>query len=431
MIIDFQLIIGEKISGKMKNKNFIEYSKCRFCNFKDLMKVIVLGEMPLAGGFLKSKDNFKKEKKYPLELFFCKNCYLLQTGVSINPDILFKKYFYFSSSINTLINHFKNTVKKIKKTLPKNSFFVEIGCNDGIFIRELLKNGYKALGIDPATNIVSPLIKQGMPIINDYFKQSVAKKIIKQHGNADAIYSFHSLAHIPDMHEVVKGIKLLLKPNGYLAFEVHYIGNLLKEIQYDMIYHEHLHYYSLITLKNFFNQYDMEIFDVEKNSLRAGSITYFIQNINSNKRKISKRVYELEKIELKEKLDTAQPYLSFDKKIKKTKKDLLRLLNKLNKKNKLITGYGASGRGTVILNYCGLDTNLIKFVVDDAPAKQNCFMPGTHNPIYAPHELMQQKADYSVVFAWPFINEVRKRNTRYLKTGGKFILPLPIVKLIK
>ncbi len=430
MIIDFHKIIGEKRFGKVKSKDFTKFTKCRFCNSDKLIKVINLGKMPLAGGFIKKKTDFKKEKKYPLELIFCKDCYLLQTGISINPDILFKKYFYFSSSIKTLVEHFNKTAQKISKNLKKGSFIVEIGCNDGEFIKALQKNKFNALGIDPAANIVKPLIKKGMPIINSYFNQSVANKIAKLYGNADAIYSFHSLAHIPDMHEVVKGIKLLLKPEGYLAFEVHYLGNLLRETQYDMIYHEHLHYYSLITLKKFFSQYEMEIYDIERNNLRSGSITYFVQDINTGKKRVSRRVKSLEKNELKEKLNTPIPYLRFYKKIKNTKKDLLHLLNKLNKDNKTITGYGASGRGAVIINYCGLDMKLLKFIVDDAPAKQGCFMPGTHNPIHSPQELINQNSDYSVVFAWPFIEEVKKRNQDYLRNGGKFILPLPKVKVI-
>ena len=430
MTIDFRKIIGEKRFGKVKSKNFIKFTKCRFCNSGKLIKVIDLGLMPLAGGFIKKKTDFKKEKKYPLDLFFCKNCYLLQTGISINPDILFKEYFYFSSSIKTLVDHFNKTAQKISNDLREGSSIVEIGCNDGEFIKALQKSKFKACGVDPATNIVKPLIKKGMPIINSYFNQSVAKKISKKYGKADAIYSFHSLAHIPDMHEVVKGIKILLKPEGYLAFEVHYLGNLLEGLQYDMIYHEHLHYYSLITLKKFFGQYNMEIYDIERNNLRSGSITYFVQDINTGKKKMSRRVKSLEKNELKEKLNTPIPYLKFYKKIKNTKKDLLHLLNKLNKDNKTITGYGASGRGTVILNYCGLDAKLLKFVVDDAPAKHGCFMPGTHNPIFSSQELVNQNSDYSVVFAWPFIEEVKKRNKTFMKNGGKFILPVTKVKVI-
>lgn len=404
-----------------------KYNSCRFCMSSNLLKVINLGKMPLAGGFIKNRGGFTREKKYPLALNFCKDCYLLQTSISINPDILFKKYFYFSSTINTLTEHFNAVAKELKKILKKESFVVEIGSNDGGFIKALRKEGYKALGVDPASNIVKPLIKEGLPIINNYFSVKVAKKIIMKYGNCDVIYSFHTLAHIPDMRDVISGIKLLLKPQGYLAFEVHYLGNLIDEMQYDMIYHEHLHYYSLLTLEKFFSQYDMEVFHVERNNQRAGSITYFVQN--KGNRKIKSSVRNLKKKELKMGLNKQITYLKFNTKITKTKNDLLKLLNKLNKEK--IAGYGASGRGTVVSNFIGLGIKKMRFVVDDSIAKQGNFMPGTHNPIYSPKKLLSEGISYAIVFAWPFIDEVLKRNKTYIKNGGRFIVPLPKVKILK
>jgi SAM-dependent methyltransferase len=340
---------------------------------------------------------------------------------------LFKNYFYFSSTIKTLVNHFQKTAKELKKDLKKG-FVVEIGSNDGEFIKALQKEGFRALGVDPASNIVKPKINAGLPMINDYFSEKLAKELVKKYGQADVIYSFHTLAHIPDMHDIVRGIKLVLKPEGFLAFEVHYLGNLLSEMQYDMIYHEHLYYYSLIALQNFFKNYDMEIYDLKRNDLRAGSISYFVQNVKTGKREITQDVMELRKKEIKRGFNNAKTYKKFDKEIGKTKKDLLFVLNKLKDKN--IAGYGASGRGTVIANYVGLNPTRMKFVVDDSLAKQGSYMPGTHNPILSPLELLERKVDYSIVFAWPFINEVIKRNKRYLKNGGKFIIPLPKVKNI-
>lgn len=426
------MIIGEKTYGNMKKRpEYKVYKSCRFCFSKKVLTVVDLGVMPLAGGFLTKKSQFKKEKKYPISLLFCKNCYLLQTSISVNPDILFKKdYFYHSSAIKTLVDHFEKTAKQIKRHLRKGSFVMEIGCNDGSFIRAVEKNGFKAVGVDPADNIVKPIIREGLPVVDDYFTEEVAKKILRINGKADAIYSFHTLAHIVDMHDVMRGIKLLLKSEGYLAFEVHYLGTLLRDMQYDMIYHEHLHYYSFLTIEKLLDQYDMEVYNVQRNEVRAGSIFYFVQNKKTGKRKISKKVGNLRKQEIKQKLNTKVPYLEFHKKIQNTKKDLLSILNKLKKKKVQITGYGASGRATVILNYCGLNTNFLEFIVDDASSKQNCFMPGTHNPIYSPSKLFNAKIKYSVVFAWPFINEVKKRNKKYTKSGGKFILPLPKVKLI-
>lgn len=415
--------------GKM-NKDFIKYSRCRFCNSKNIVKTIDLGKMPLAGGFLKAND-IKKEKKYPLNLNFCKDCYLLQTNISINPDRLFKRYFYFSSKIKTLVIHFQKTSKKLTKMLDKNSFILEIGCNDGEFIKAAQENKFRVLGVDPASNVVKPLIKKGMPIINSYFTEKLAKKIVEKHGQADAIISFHSLAHIPDMVDVARGIKLLLKDDGFLSFEVHYLGDLLKEHQYDMIYHEHLHYYSLITLKKFFEQFGMEIFNVEFHNIRAGSITYFVQHKNTGKRKINKKVKELATKERVLGFNTPRPYIAFNKNIQANKKEIFTLLKNLKAKKYKIAGYGASGRGTVIANFCNLSPKLLEFVVDDSPAKQGFMMPGTHNMIFSPLELVKRKIDFAILFAWPFIKEVRKNNKLYIRRGGKFILPLPKVTIQK
>ena len=412
------------------------YKTCRFCFSENVVPVIDLGDMPLAGGFIKKgtkKSEFHKEKFYPLVINFCKDCYLLQVNSAVDADILFKNYFYFSSSISTLIEHFEKTVKDMKPLLSqkKKPFVAEIGCNDGGFINALQNNGYKAIGIDPATNVVKPLIKKGLPIVNDYFTNKVATKIVKSHGNADAIYSFHSMAHIEDMHDVIAGVKTLLKKDGYLAFEVHYLGNLIHEKQYDMIYHEHQYYYSLLAMQNFFAQYDMEVFDVKQIPIRGGSIMYFVQNKDGGTRDITQRLKDLAKLEKKQGLDNIKTYESYAKEIKKTKTDLLKLLNKLKSQNKKIAGYGASGRGTIIMNYCGLDEKYLDYVIDDAPAKHGAFTPGTRLEIVLSNILATKKRpDYVVLFAWPFIEEVKKRNVNYLQSGGKIIVPLPDVKVV-
>lgn len=415
--------------------NYKYFPNCRFCGSKDVQEVINLGYVPLAGGFFKkgtSKDVLNSEKFYPLTINFCQNCYLLQCNNSIAPDTLFKDYFYFSSSIKTLVDHFGNIVSNISQYIPKqkSTFVVEIGCNDGAFIRSLLKNGYTALGVDPAKNVTDPLIKKGLPIINNYFSEKLAKEIVKKHGNADAIYSFHTMAHIENMHDVFKGIKTLLKKDGYLAFEVHYLGDLIRETQYDMIYHEHQFYYSLLSLKKFFAMFDMEVFDVKHTPIRAGSMMYFVQNKTTGKRKISPNVRNLVKQEKAQKLDKIETYTSFANYISKTKANLLKTITSLKKQNKTIVGYGASGRGTIIMNYCDLDKNLLDYVVDDAPAKHGSYTPGTHQKIFPSSVLSKNtRPDYAVLFAWPFIEEVLLRNQEYVKDGGKFIVPLPKVKI--
>lgn len=408
------------------------YTICRFCNSHQLYPVINLGYVPLAGGFLKSKKLFNHELFYPLEISFCKNCYLLQSVNVINKDTLFKDYFYHSSVSKTLTTHFESVADEMRSSFNKmtDPFVVEIGCNDATIIKSLRQKNIRALGVDPATNVVIPLIKKGIPIINDYFSTEIANKIAKEHGKADMIFSSNTLAHIEDMLDVVKGIKILLKPDGFLMFEVHYLGNLLYDMQYDMIYHEHQYYYSLLTLQKLFSQYEMEIFNVLPIKIHAGSMRYYVQH-KKGARKVSKNVLGLVKKEKKLKLDKIETFRSLAKKIAKTKIDLIKSLNLIKKENKLIAGYGASGRGTIIMNYCSLDSNYLGYVIDDSTAKQGAYTPGTHLEIVSSDILKSKKRpDYVLLFAWSFLEELKQRNKKYLENGGKFIIPLPKVKIL-
>lgn len=407
------------------------YTICRFCFSDKLRPAINLGHVPLAGGFIKSKKLFDKERYYPLEISFCENCYLLQSVNVIDKNTLFKDYFYHSSAIKTLKNHFSELTQELisqTKDLTK-PFIVEIGCNDGALLKQLTTTKVSVLGVDPATNIVAPLIKKGLPIVNDFFSEKSAKKVKQQFGKADVICSFNALAHIEDMHDILKGIKTLLKKDGMLIFETHYLGNLLQEMQYDMIYHEHQYYYSLMTLQKFFAQYDMEVFDIKPVKIHAGSMRYYVQN--KNERPISKNVIDLVKKEKKSKFDKLKTYLSYNKKVAKTKRDLLTLLDSLKKEKKTIVGYGASGRGTILMNYCGLTEKYLDYDIDDAPAKQGKFTPGNHLLIKSSDILTSKvRPDYVLLFAWSFWDEIREKNQKYVKKSGKFIIPLPKVKII-
>ena len=408
------------------------YNSCRFCGKKLDKPVINLGYVPLAGGFLKSKKQFSKEKLFPLTLAFCKNCYLLQVREVISTDNIFKNYFYYSSAIKTLVDHFKKTVKGfVKRTKnPKEKLIVEIGCNDGAFIKECIEQGFNTVGIDPATNVVKPLIRKGLPIMNEYFTSKTAKKILKKYGKADIIFSSNTLAHIENMHEVYKGIENLLKNNGILVFENHYLRNLIKEMQYDMIYHEHQYYYSINALVNLLNQHNLEVFDVEFIPIHAGSIRMYVQK-KGGKRKIEKIVLDTLKKEKLERLHLRKTFVDFNKKILERKEDLLKLIKILKKSNKKIAGYGASGRGTILGNYTGLTNKLLDYVIDDAPVKQGAFTPGNHLKIVSSLVLnTRERPDYVVLFAWSFWEEIKKRNENYIKSGGKFIVPLPKVKIV-
>jgi len=409
---------------------FKEFNYCRFCKSKKVSKFLDLGIQPLAGGFIKEKD-FGKEKFYPLALNFCRDCYLVQTTAVVNKDKLFKNYFYHSSAINTLSKHFaKNSIilSRFFK-YPKKNFVVEIGCNDSNFLKEMSKKKFNVLGIDPAQNIIKPLLRGRLPIINDYFSKKSAKKILKDYGKANLIVSTNTLAHIENMHDVFDGISLLLDDNGFLYFENHYLGNLMEDTQYDMIYHEHLYYYSLLSLSSFLKTHNMIIFDIRKIPIHGGSMGFFVQKDNGPF-KVTNKVKNAISWEKRSKLNDEKTFKNFSFHVKKREENLLKLLSTLKNRNKKIVGYGASGRATVICNSIGINENILDYIIDDSKAKQGFFTPGVHLKIIPSNLNNKYHPDYTVLFAWAFLNEIKKRNKKYSRMGGKFITPLPKVKII-
>lgn len=419
----------DKPKGKFTRRN-----TCRFCQGTNLSKILDLGNVPLAGGFLKEKD-FAHEKYYPLTLNFCQDCYLVQVSNVVSADILFKNnYFFFSSAIRTLVDHFKEYAREIHERFLKKisqPSILEIGCNDGVLLKPFSGLGVRTIGVDPATNVVKLIDSKESVVINDFFTGKLALQIKEKYGSLDAIVSSYSFAHIDDMVDVMKGIKCLLKDEGVFIFEIYYLGTLIDEMQYDMIYHEHMSYYSFITLMRFLKMFDMEIFDVKYiHGVRSGTVRFYARNIGQRTEKISSAVADMIKYEQNKGFDKVEVYAKYAEQINNTRDQLLSLLNRFKKEGKTIIGYGASGRGTIIMNYCGIDGRYLDYVVDDAPAKQGFFTPGTHVPIKSWDFVKESKfPDYAVLFAWAFTDEVIKKRQDYIKSGGKFIIPLPQVRI--
>lgn len=416
---------------------YSHYDRCRFCYGNHLHKIIDFGLVPLAGGFFPknaNKHSFESESYYPLVIFFCSDCYLLQSTNIISPKQLFKKYFYYSSSMTTLVKHFEEYALELKQIYKntKHIKVLEIGCNDGIFLKPLIKEGFKVFGIDPAENIVRPLKKAGFKIFNLFFGEKTAKIIKNKVGEIDVITSTSSLAHTDDMHDILNGVKILLKPDGIFIMEEHYLGSLISGIQYDMMYHEHPSYYSLLSLKNFLAKFGMEIYKVKYSPLRAGLMRYYIKYNDNKKFKTDTTVAALLKKEKLQGLDKLSTFKRFYKHVYESKKHLLDVLSNLRKKGKTVIGYGASGRATIVTSYCRLTSKYLDYIVDDAPQKHGAYTPYNHLKVYT-SEILKDKTkhpDYALLFAWPFWKEIKEKQKEYLKNGGKFIIPLPKVKII-
>lgn len=403
---------------------------CRVCHSLSLVKFLDLGNMPLAGAFL-SSDQVHNEKKYPLQVYFCKNCSLVQILDVIDQDTLFFNYKYLSSVTKTLHEHFLNYAKEIKsRFLKEDDLVVEIGSNDGILLQPFKDLGVNCLGVEAAANIAKIAISKGLRVINDYFTLQISDEIKRKNGKAKVICANNVFAHIDDLDDVMKGIKNLLNSDGIFVFEVHYIKDLLEKFQYDTIYHEHLCYYSLTSLKFLMNKYDMEIFDVKKIPIHSGSIRVYAKN-RSNKKEIVQS--SLEELMLHEKnfIYDIKIYQNFSDVIKKKRQKLQKTLEEIKEDHKKIIGYGASGRGTILLNYCNIGKNILDYVVDDSPSRQGLLIPGKHIPILSSSVIEKDNPNYILIIAWNYEKEIIAKEQEYLKKGGKFIIPFPEVKIIE
>ena len=404
--------------------------KCRLCDSNKLKTFIDFRRMPLAGAFL-SKSQIKNEFLYPMAMQFCKNCSSVQVDTVIPLDILFKKYFYFSSSINTLIEHFFDLSNMVSKKYLKNGGNVlEIGCNDGVFLNHMVKkDGINCIGVDPAKNVIKKISNKKISSYNKPFDLELSKKIKSRFHKIDLIVSSFSFGHIDNMKSVAEGINNLLDEKGTFIFEIYYLGTVIKELQYDMMYHEHMTYYTIKSLKKFLSNYNLRIFNIEKIKLRSGSLRFSCCRIK-NKRTNSKNVEKYLRDENKNGFNKLSYLNNYNNKINKTKTDIIKIIKKLKKDKKTIYGYGASGRGTIIMNYCNLNKSVLDYVVDDAPAKRGKYTPGTHVKIISWDDLKKVGyPDYFVLFAWPFHAEISKKRSEYLKKGGKFIVPLPKARI--
>ena len=407
---------------------------CSFCNSKNLSLIIDFGDVALAGGFLK-KSQFKNEKKYPLRVFFCNDCFAVQVTDKVPADVLFNDYFYFSSSIKTLKYHFqdyaKNLIQRFK--LNKSSAVLEFGCNDGVLLKPLAEFDIGTIvGVDPATNVIKTINDDRLNLVNNYFTKETSNKIIKNFGKFDLIMANNVYAHIEDIQDTTKAVKNSLKADGVFVFEVHYLGKVIDELQYDMIYHEHLYYYSVLSAINHFKQYDLKIFDIEMVQIHSGSIRFYVCNNNSSHSNF-KSVFLAKTIneEKSKGYDKFVTFEDFSNRVKNQGNQLSSLLNKLRKEGKKIAGYGASGRANTMIQSCNISNDQISYIIDDAPAKLGFYTPGSHIEICSSDKLKQKlKPDYILVFAWSFLEEIKLKNKNYISSGGKFIIPLPKVTIL-
>ena len=415
----------------MKNKQALALNHCRLCKSKDLKLVLDLGKSPLPNAYLKKSQLSKKELFFPLIVNFCPNCGQLQLSHVAPPELMFINYAYVSSTSPVMIAHFNQYAKSVfkKLKLEKGNLVVELGSNDGVLLKQFKKLGTSILGIDPARNIAALATKAGIPTLPHFFSKKLAKKIVNKYGRAKVIAGNNVFAHIHDLDEVVNGVHQLLDLNGAFIVEFPYLVDFLDNKVFDSVYHEHLSYLSIKPLNRFFKSFDMEIFDSIRTPVQGGSVRVFVKK-QAGKIKITKNVTDLLDLEKIKGLDRIQTHIKFAKKIEKTKKSLNNLLEKLKNQNKKIVGYGAPGRSTTLLNFCGINSKILDYIVDDNPLKHGLYTPGTRIPIFDIPKLQETNPDYIFISSWNYAIPIIEKLKKQKNIKAKFIIPVPEPQIV-
>jgi methylation protein EvaC len=403
--------------------------KCLVCN-SEIKPFANFGKMPIANGFL-SRSQFKDEPFFELEVGLCPSCYMIQLTEVIERETMFNENYAYYSSISTrMANHFKEFATEVmnKKLTDENPFVVEIGCNDGIMLRHFAKKGYHHLGIEPSANVAAVARKNGIDVIVTFFEEQTAKDICRDHGKADVILGANVMCHIPYLHSVIEGVRILLKPEGVLIFEDPYLGDIIEKTSYDQIYDEHAFYFSLLSLGTLFSQHNLEIIDVSYQNVHGGSMRYTVAHAGAYLVQASVLTQRQKEKELG--LEHFETYTGFYHRICHSRDTLISLLHDLKTKGKRIVGYGATSKSTTVTNFCGISPDLVEFISDTTPTKQGKYSPGVHIPIKSYEEFRSHYPDYAILFAWNHGEEIIEKETSFRESGGKFILYVPIVNVI-
>ena len=400
--------------------------KCRSCNEERFLEFISLNSQPPANAFLKESD-FDKEVLYPLDVTCCRNCFLVQlTDESYIPrDKLFLDYAYASSISRGLRNHFTELADKIKSEFnPK--VVVDIGSNDGVLLKPLLELGCEAIGVEPAGNLAKQANNNGLTTICSYFDRDTVNKIILDNGKADIVVASNVFAHLDEYHDIIENVKRMLSEDGTYIVEVQYFADMIRDMTFDNIYHEHVLYYTLHSMINLFNKHNMTVYNVEKITTHGGSIRAYISKGKSPQQSVNDLIRE----ERENGIDNLQTLETFNDKLQKNIKEIRELFNRLNKENKRIFGYGAPAKSSTMINSIGLNNNSVELIIEDSPLKQGLFTPGSHIPITGPEILEKETPDYLMIFAWNYADEIIKKvEEKYSRMN--YIIPMPELRIIQ
>lgn len=398
--------------------------RCRHCGSKLDFEFIDLVASPPSNSFLKLDQLNKSEIYYPLKLFVCRKCLLVQVDeYKSSSEIFNSDYIYFSSYSKTWVEHARNYVNMIisRLNLKKNSQVIEIASNDGYLLQFFNEKNIPNIGIEPTANTAKAAEEKGINVVQQFFGSNLSKTLPK----ADLVLGNNVLAHVPDINDFVKGLKTVLKPTGTVTMEFPHILNLIKYNQFDTIYHEHFSYFSLIAVKRIFESLKLKIYDVEELPTHGGSLRIYATHSENKTLNVSSNIVKLTEKEIKANLHILEGYNGFQQSVDKIKYDLLEFLLKTKKNNKTVIAYGAAAKGNTLLNYCGIKKDFISFIADISPYKQGLFLPGSHIPVIHPDRIKDMKPDFIIIVPWNLKDEIIKQHSYIRDWGGKFVTTTP------
>lgn len=404
---------------------------CRFCKAPLTETFVDLGMSPLANSYLSTDRLDRMEAFYPLHVFVCSECLLVQLEEFESPSHIFSDYLYFSSFSQYWLDHCRAYAERMirDRRLGSDSLVLEVASNDGYLLQYFKEAGIPVLGVDPAANVAEVAIAKGVPTDVAFFGVETARRLRERNVHPDLIAANNVLAHVPDINDFVGGLALLLKPGGLITVEFPSLLNLIEQNQFDTIYHEHFSYLSLLTVEKIFAHHGLTVTDVELLASHGGSLRVFATHAAGSPT-VSERVGALRASEQAAGLHDIATYRKFARQVVRTKVDILKFFADSYREGKRIAAYGAPAKGNTLLNYCGIRNELITFTVDRSPHKQGHFLPGTHIPILAPEALLQAKPDYVVILPWNLKDEIMGQMAAIRDWGGRFVVLIPSVQVL-
>jgi hypothetical protein len=406
-------------------------SRCRFCGTALRHSLVDLGMSPLCESYLTLEQLNRMEPFYPLHAQVCDRCFLVQVDEYVGSEDIFTEYAYFSSYSDSWVAHARTYTDRIvaRLGLDATSRVVELGSNDGYLLQHFVGMGIPVLGIEPAANVAQVALGKGVPTLVRLFGTETARELVASGKRADLLIGNNVLAQVPNLNDFVAGMKLALKPQGVITIEVPHLVRLIEENQFDTIYHEHFSYFSLSTAERIFAAHGLTLFDVEELPTHGGSLRIYARHDHDHSKPVGDRVNGLRTREDRAGFNDLRRYASFTEQVHETKRKLLEFLIGARRCGKSVAGYGAPGKGNTLLNYCGVRTDFLDYTVDRNPYKHGKFLPGTHIPIFPPEKIKDTRPDYVLILPWNLKDEIMEQMTDIRAWGGKFVVPIPEVRI--